>query len=103
MTIRDQQILWDNYYLGKRIIETPPVISKKKLDEEYRRHKLIVESMATSSSRKNMPTDFRVKSNNKIMVELQEYKENMEQHHEDLAQQNVGNHNSIRIEIKGKG
>lgn len=31
--IKDQQILWDNYHLGKRIIETPPVISKRRLDE----------------------------------------------------------------------
>lgn len=33
LNIRDQQILWDNYHLGKRIIETPPVISKRRLDE----------------------------------------------------------------------
>jgi hypothetical protein len=30
---REQQLLWDNYQLGKRIVETPPVISKKKMDE----------------------------------------------------------------------
>jgi hypothetical protein len=54
--IRDQQILWDNYYLGKRIIETPPVISKKKLDEEYKRHRQIIDSMTASTSRKAMPT-----------------------------------------------
>lgn len=32
ISMRDQQILWDNYYLGKRIIETPPVISKRRQD-----------------------------------------------------------------------
>lgn len=55
-TIKDKQILWDNFYLGKRIIETPPVISKKRLDEEYKKHKQIVESMASSSSRRTIPT-----------------------------------------------
>lgn len=42
ITMREQQILWDNYYLGKRIIETPPVISKRRQDEDYRKHKRLV-------------------------------------------------------------
>lgn len=54
--------MWDNYHLGKRIIETSPVISKKKFDDEYRKHKKLVRGLTTSSSNKSMPTEFRVKS-----------------------------------------
>lgn len=61
-TFREQQILWENYHLGKRIIETPPVISKRKLDEDYQRHKRLVECLTSSTSRKVMPNEFRVKS-----------------------------------------
>lgn len=61
-TFRDQQILWENYLLGKRIIETPPVISKRKLDEDYQRHRRLVDCLTSSSSRKLVPCDFRVKS-----------------------------------------
>lgn len=61
LNVREQKILWDNYYLGKRIIETPPVISKRRLDEEYVRHKKLVKCLTTTTRR--VPTsDFRVKS-----------------------------------------
>jgi hypothetical protein len=59
---RQQQILWDNYYLGKRIIETPPVISKRKLEEDYQKHRRLVECLTASSSRRVVPSEFRVKS-----------------------------------------
>lgn len=62
MTMREQQILWDNYHLGKRIIETPPVISKRRLDEDYRKHKHLVQCLTASSNKKVVPTEFRVKS-----------------------------------------
>lgn len=62
MTMRDQQILWDNYHLGKRIIETPPVISKRRLDQDYRKHKRLVQCLTASNNKKVVPTEFRVKS-----------------------------------------
>ena len=79
ITMREQQILWDNYHLGKRIIETPPVISKRRLDEDYKKHKRLVQCLTTSNNRKIIPTEFRVKSKTKTNSELQEYKENVEQ------------------------
>ena len=60
--MREQQILWDNYHLGKRIIETPPVICKRRLDDDYRKHKKLVKGLTSSSNNKAMPTEFRVKS-----------------------------------------
>lgn len=62
LPIKDQQILWENYHLGKRIIETPPVISKKRLDQDYRKHKRLVQCLTASSHRKSKPEDFRVQS-----------------------------------------
>lgn len=62
LNMRDQQILWDNYYLGKRIIETPPVISKRRLDEEYRKHRRLVQCLTASNGRKAGNSEFRVKS-----------------------------------------
>jgi len=67
LTMREQQILWDNYHLGKRIIEASPVICKRRLDEDYRKHKKLVKGLMSSSSNKMMPTEFRVKSKNSSM------------------------------------
>jgi hypothetical protein len=44
-----------------------------------------------------MPTDFRVKSKIALKVELQEYKENVEQQHLELAQQSAHLRNFITI------
>jgi hypothetical protein len=62
LTMREQQILWDNYHLGKRIIETSPVISKQRLDEDYRKHKQLVHYLTGSASKKANPAEFRLKS-----------------------------------------
>ena len=62
VNMREMQILWDNYHLGKRIIEAPPVISKKQLDQEYRKHKQLVSDRKCKSSTR-LTADFRVKSN----------------------------------------
>ena len=62
--MKEQKLLWDNYYLGKRIIETQPVISKKKLDEDYRKHKRMVQCLTASTNKRNLPNQFRVKSIN---------------------------------------
>ena len=53
--MKEQKLLWDNYYLGKRIIETQPVISKKKLDEDYRKHKRMVHCLTASTNKRSLP------------------------------------------------
>ena len=35
-------MMWNNYLLGKRIIEVTPVISAKKQKEDYQVHKKII-------------------------------------------------------------
>ena len=47
--------MWDNYHLGKRIIETPPVISKRRLEQDYNKHKRLVQCLTASSNRKSKP------------------------------------------------
>ena len=60
LTGREQKLLWDNYHLGKRIIETPPVISKRRFDQDYKKHQRLVHCL-TASHRKGKP-DVRVQS-----------------------------------------
>ena len=50
LNMREMQVVWDNYHLGKRIIEAPPVISKRQLDQEYRKHKERVHNRNTKSA-----------------------------------------------------
>lgn len=56
LSMREQKILWDNYHLGKRIIETQPVISKRRFDQDYKKHRRLVECLTASNSRRLNPT-----------------------------------------------
>ena len=43
MTLKEKSICWENFLLGKRIIETNPVIVQKKQIDDYNRNRKILD------------------------------------------------------------
>ena len=62
-SLKQRRLLWENYLIGKRIIETPSVICKKKFDNEYKKHRQII----LSRNKKQFVNIFRQKSISSII------------------------------------
>ena len=60
--MKDRNLLWENFLLGKRIIETNPVINQKKQVNDYNKNRKILDLRAKIGRKDESTPDFRQSS-----------------------------------------
>lgn len=64
MTLKEKSICWENFLLGKRIIETNPVIVQKKQIDDYNRNRKILDLRGKKQKKSGIKSHFRQSSTN---------------------------------------
>ena len=62
LALKDRQLLWENFLLGKRIIETTPVICQRKQVHDYNKNRKILDLRAKVCRRSDQKSNFRESS-----------------------------------------
>jgi hypothetical protein len=62
LALKDRQLLWENFLLGKRIIETTPVICQRKQVNDYNKNRKILDLRAKVCKRADPKSNFRESS-----------------------------------------